>query len=423
MANFKYRALLPGGRYETGRIDAANPQEARRKLRERGLKPVEIRATERTSSRGTSGSASQTRNQIKKTNLDSLRLTRPKADKLTLNFLEKIYQLVESGLPLGDAVKSLHQRLTQPTLFAVSEELWRQLSEGATLGSAMRRRPNLFDPTIVSMIEAGEATGNLKPILKNIIDLLESRIALRKEIASGLAYPAFILIIVFFVMLFVLFYLMPRVEQMLDSMGGELSLAAQIVVWMANFSLTGGPVLLIVGAALGAGLFQWRKTPAGQLATDRFLLRIPVVRNIVMNAENSRLANLAAILLGSGVETTDALKLLEKGLKNEDIRIRFRAARFQISDGTSFSSALQDQGILEDMDADILSISENTGSLVTGFGSIYRARHNALEQQMKRLTVVISTGALLLVFVFVFLLVFGIVSSIMQLSSSVLGGS
>jgi general secretion pathway protein F len=421
MATFRYRALESGGRYETGRIDASDEADARRKIRAKGLQPVDVTGTSgNRSSGGQSNHRATPRGSVKRTNLDSLRLSRSKADKLTLAFLEKVYQLVDSGLPLGDAIKSLQQRLTHPTLFALSEELWRQLSEGATLASAMRKRPSLFDPTLVSMIEAGEATGNLKPILKNIIGLLESRIALRKEIAAGLAYPAFILGIVFFVMIFVLFYLMPRVEQMLDSMGGELSLAAKIVMGLANFSLTGGPVIIVLGVAVVTALFQWRKTEAGKLATDRFLLRTPVVRNILANAEISRFANLAAILLGSGVETTDALKLLEKGFRNEEMRLRFRNCRFQIADGASFASALQNEALLDDMDGDILGISENTGSLVQGFESIYRTRHAGLEDQMKRLTVVIATGALLLVFVFVFLLVFGIVSSIMQLSSEVL---
>lgn len=425
MPSFSYRAIQSGGRYRNGRIEASDPREARRKLRAQGLQPVSVDGADRGGSvfrrSSKAGSPEAARRELKRTDLDKVRLGRARADKLSLAFLEKVYQLVESGLPLGDAIKSLQQRLTHPTLLALAEELWRHLSEGSTLGAAMRRRPNLFDPTVVSMIEAGEATGNLKPILKNILELLESRIALRKEIASGLAYPAFILVIVFFVLLFVLFYLMPRVEGMLESMGGELTLPARIVVGLANFSLTGGPVLLVLGAAFATAVYQWRKTEGGRLATDRFLLRLPVIRRIVVNAETSRLGNLASILLGSGVETTDTLKLLERGIRNEDLRLRFRNCRSQIADGASFSRSFHDEGILEDLDADVLGISENTGSLVKGFESIHRTRRTALEQQMKRLTVVVSTGSLLVVFVFVFLLVFGIVSSIMELSGSVLG--
>ncbi|MDQ8193708.1 type II secretion system F family protein [Coraliomargarita sp. SDUM461004] len=422
MPSFNYRALASKGKYENGRIEAASSNEVRRLLRERGLNPIEISATT-TSNAPVGGNTPRTSQKtIKKIDLNKLQLSQAKSDKLSLAFLEKVYQLVESGLPLGDAVKSLNQRLTEPTLHAISEELWRDLSEGATLADAMRRRPALFDPTITSMIEAGEATGNLQPILQNIIDLLEARIQLRKEILSGLSYPAFLLVVVFFVLLFVLFYLMPKVEQMLDSMGGELSIAAKLIIGLANFSLTGGPVILVLLLVLGVVIFQWRKSTEGRLACDRALLRTPVIKSIVHNAELSRLSNLASILLESGVDTTDALKLLEKSFQNEDIRLRFKICRSLISDGASFSASFQNQNIVEDMDADVLSISENTGSLVKGFNHIYRNRHLALSEQMKRLTTVISTGALLFVFSLVALVVFGVVSSIMQLSSSVLGG-
>jgi type II secretory pathway component PulF len=423
MPSFNYRALGEKGKYTNGRIDAANAQEARRLLRERGLNPIEVTALNTTGSPAGGTPASESRPKtVKKVDLDKLQLSKAKSDKLSLAFLEKVLQLVESGLPLGDAIKSLSQRLTEPTLHAISEALWKDLSEGGTLADAMRRQPSLFDPTLASMVEAGEATGNLQPILKNIIDLLEARITLRKEILAGLAYPAFLLVLVFFVLLFVLFFLMPKVQMMLDAMGGELSLAAKIVIGFANFALTGGPVLLILGIVLGVGLVQWRKTPDGRLSTDRSLLKIPVVRSIVHNAELSRLSNLAAILLGSGVDTTDALKLLEKSVHNEDIRLRFRTCRSLISDGASFSASFQNQRIMEDMDADVLSISEKTGSLVKGFDNIYRNRHLALSEQMKRLTTVIATAALLFVFSLVALVVFGVVSSIMRLSSSVLGG-
>jgi type II secretory pathway component PulF len=421
MPSFNYRALGLKGQYENGRLDASNSQEARRLLRERGLNPVEVTAVN-TSTNTTQGQSPRTTSKaIKHVDLDKLHLSKAKADKLCLAFLEKVYQLVESGLPLGDAIKSLNQRLTEPTLHSISEELWRDLSEGATLADAMRRRPALFEPTLASMIEAGEATGNLKPILQNIIELLEAHIQLRKEILSGLSYPAFLLVVVFFVLIFVLFYLMPKVEQMLDSMGGELSLAAKIIVGLANFSLSGGPVILILALIAGVSLFQWRKTPSGKLSFDRISLRTPVIKDIVHNAELSRLSNLASILMGSGVDTTDALKLLERSFQNEDMRLRFRTCRSLISDGASFSASFQNQNIVEDMDADVLSISENTGSLVKGFRHIYRNRHIALSEQMKRLTAVITTGALLFVFAIISLVVFGVVSSIMQLSSSVLG--
>lgn len=422
MSNFVYRALRPGGKSVTGRIDAGSQQEAREKLRETGLNPIEVTMASTSAPTLVRARQESAGGRKKAVDLDQLRLSRAKADALSLAFLEKLHQLLDNGLPLGDAVKSLHQRLTDPTLHAVAGALWKDLSEGATLAVAMGKRPALFDTTLASMVEAGEATGNLEPILANIVQLIRSRITLRKNIMAGLSYPAFILVVVFFVLLFVLFYLMPRVQEMLDSMGGDLSLAAKAVVFFASSTLTLGPFALFGCGIVALAVYQWRKAPEGRLATDQLLLRIPAVREVILDSELSRLSNLAAILLGSGVDTVDALKLLEKTFKNEDLRGRFRACRALINDGASFSDALQTYGILVNTDADVLAISENTGSLVKGFRSIYQNRYESLENEMKRLTVLTSTVSLLFVFVLVFLLVFGVVSSIMQLSNSVLGG-
>lgn len=350
-------------------------------------------------------------------------LSRGKADKVSLQFLTKLQQLVSSGLPLGDAIKAMANRISEPKLKGLAHAVWKGLSEGGTLSSAMRSQGRIFDPSLAAMVEAGEATGNLKPILSNINELLEARIRMRKEIAAGLSYPAFILFIVVMVLLFVLFYLMPRVENMMDSMGGELTLSAKLVMTFAEWSLFLGPIAIVVGLLAAIGIQQWRRYPEGQSATDNWLLRIPVVRDITLNAELGRLSNLAAILISSGVDTTDALRLMERGIRNSEIQRRFRASRALISDGASFSASFQRNELLSDMDLDILSISENTGNLATGFSSIHHNRHEMLREQMKRLTVVISTGALLFVFALVFLLVFGIVSSILQLSQSVLAGT
>jgi len=222
-------------------------------------------------------------------------------------------------------------------------------------------------------------------------------------------------------MIFVLFYLMPNVKTMMDSMGGELTLPTRLVMAFARFSLTGGPFVLGAVGAAALLIRQWRQGDAGRLATDRWLLRLPVVRSIALNAELCRLCNLAAVLLGSGVDTTDALRLIERAVQNRHLRGLVSASRTLINDGASFASALRHQGVMPDMDLDILGISEDSGDVVSGFRSIYRSRDEELREQMKRLTVWISTGALFLVFGLVFLLVFGIVSSILQLSRSVLG--
>lgn len=422
MPRFFYRAVNAGGHSTSGAVEAADAAAVRKKLRIDGLTPVDVRPANPTEfAHSSSREKSKSVSSAEMEKFTKAQISAGEANKIALELFTRVHQLVDNGMPLGDAVKALGQRLTVPRQKALCTGLWQELSKGANMADAMRRFPKIFDPTTIAMIEAGEATGNLAPILANLIEMLETRREMRKEILSGLAYPAFILVVVFFVMIFVLFYLMPNMKTMLDSMGGELSLPTRIVMGFARFSLTGGPFIL--GALAGTGLLirQWRKSESGRLATDRWMLQIPIVKGIALNAELCRMCNLTAVLLDSGVDTTDALRLIERALQNRYLRGLFSSSRTLISDGASFANALRHNKVMPDMDLDILSISEDAGDLVAGFRSVYKSRNEELRDQMKRMTVWISTVALFFVFALVFLLVFGIVSSILQLSSSVLG--
>ncbi|MEA2067562.1 MAG: type II secretion system F family protein, partial [Verrucomicrobiota bacterium] len=392
MPRFYYRAVTAQGQSSTGATEAADAAAVRKKLRAEGLTPVDVRPANPSEPAHHAGrEKSKPVSSAERDKLNSAQISGSEADRISLAFFAKLYQLIENGMPLGDAVKALSQRLTVPRLKALCSGLWQELSRGSTMGLAMRRFPRIFDATTIAMIEAGEATGNLGSILANMIEMLETRRAMRKEILSGLSYPSFILGVVFFVMVFFLFYLMPNIQTMMDSMGGELTLPTRIVMAFAHFSLTGGPFVL--GALGGVALIirQWRRSESGRLATDRWLLQMPVVRSIALNAELCRLCNLSAVLLGSGVDTTDALRLIERAIQNRHLRGLFSSSRSLISDGASFANALRHNRVMPDMDLDILSISEDAGDLVAGFRSVYKARNEELREQMKRLTMWIST--------------------------------
>lgn len=344
------------------------------------------------------------------------------AEKYSLAFITKLQQLLVSGMPLGDAVKALNARVKEPHMRYISGGIWKELSEGASLAAAMARMPKVFEPTIVHMVEAGEATGNLKPILHNLTELLENRIAMRKRILSSLAYPFFIVFVAFGVLAFFLFYLLPRIQGMMDSMGGQMTLPARMLIGFSELSFTYGPILLGVLAIAAVGVYQWRRNPEGRYVTDRWLLRIPILGQVFRNAEVCRMTNMLAVLLGSGVTATESMRLVEKTLVNSDFQSRFRTARTLVNDGSSFSNAFVRCELLEDMDMDILSISENTGNITDGLLSIYKQRNEEITEKTQLLTAIVATGALLFVFSLVALIVLGIVTSILQLSQTVLGG-
>ncbi len=425
MPTFAYKGFASGGKSASGVIDAPDRKGAVRKLRAQGVSATDLKQK---AAGGRAAKAerlpaeeSPTAPVTNSSSSGLAALFRPKSGKkLALPMFRKLLQLHSSGMPIGDAMHLMSQRMTDPAMKTLSEDLYRDLSEGRTLAVAMRSRPEIFDEVQAHLIEAGEATGNLKPILENIISSLEAGARLKKEVQQALAYPIFTSTDAQGVIGLFLFYLLPQIQTMMTQMGGELNLATKIMVGFAEFALKQGPFIL--GGLLFAtfAILQWRKSDKGRLETDRWLLHLPLIKDLAYNTDLSRLTNVVSILLGNGVNTTETLRLSSAVLRNQVLLGRFQAARTLINDGAPFSVAMQRHGLLPDVDIDILGIGESVGSLVDSFDEIYRTRSTELTAKLKFSTGLISGLALAFAFTLVFVLVLGIVLSILGASQTML---
>lgn len=342
--------------------------------------------------------------------------------KIALPFLKRLFQLHGAGLPLGDTLKILQTRLQDPKLKDLSVVLWRELSEGKSLGAALKNYPNIFGDDIVCPIEAAEATGNLAPVLKEIIRLLTEREQLKKKVIAGMAYPMLVSFVAIGVVAFFLFFLLPRIESMLTAMGGELTLPAKILIGFSNGLLYGLPVVLLSLIVSYIAIGHWRKKSAqGLLKLDTFMLKIPLVGNILRYIEICRVSNLLATLLESGVNLTEAMRLTERSIHNAFFRQQYQEARGKINDGVALTVAFKrkSMSLFTDLALDILMVGESVGNIQSSFKEVYSLHNQELDERFNKLTNGITSCALGFAFFMVSILALGIVSSIMQFSSSV----
>ncbi|WP_309397423.1 type II secretion system F family protein [Cerasicoccus maritimus] len=427
MPTFSYKGIDSGGATVTGVVEAVDRKQALRKIRAGKVRPLDVKQGKgkvgRTKAKPVKADAEDAENfTASSSDKKSRRLfARNKPSrKLALPFFRKLYQLHKSGMPIGDAMQIMSTRMGDPALKVLSNVVYRDLSEGRTLASSMRGNPEYFEPTMSFLIEAGEATGNVRPILENIIDHLERKAALQKEVQGAMAYPIMICLVAMGVVALFLFYLMPRIQSMLDSMGGELNMAARIMIGAADFALLQGPFILVALAIVALSIFQWRKTDKGRLATDAWALKLPIISGLYYNADICRVSNILYVLLSNGVNTTESLRLAENTLQNKVLVGKYVAARTMVNDGAPFSAAFKRYGLLPDMDQDILSIGENTGSLAPSFNEIYNTHAEELSGRLNVLTKLIAGVALGFAFTLVFVLTLAIVMSILNMTQSIM---
>jgi type II secretory pathway component PulF len=423
MAVFNYKAREKDGTIVSGTIEASERRLAMQRLQAQGLSPVTLKegATGPPSAfakLGERARALRSSRNAKAGDENSQKQRGTKREGVGLLVLKRLMELHSSGLPVGDSIRILSQRLSDKEQGAIAQMLWRDLSEGSTLAGAMSRQARYFPSSISYVIEAGEATGNLAPILRKVIEYLEEKQGIRKKMIASMVYPAFICTIAIAVVILFMTVLLPQIEGMLDRLGGEMTWSARILIDGSSFIAQIGPFLLL-GLIIGIiGFRQWRSTVPGLGRTDSWLLKLPLLGKIFYFSDLFQVGNLISTLLESGINTSETLRLTERTVKNTKLRERFNTARGQVNEGLSIAQAFQRNQFMPDLAVDILTVGENTGNLAHSMNEITKGFRNELTARLTKLTTLVSTGALICAFILVALIAMGIVTSVFQVSRS-----
>jgi type II secretory pathway component PulF len=419
MARFSYVSIDLKGKTLSGEISATDLKDARVKIKQKGLTPLQIKPLGGPGREKEKSKPSKPFRSKEKILSETKKGVRGKGEKIGLEFLKRLLELHSSGMPVADAVKLLNQRLSDPGQKEIAGVLWKELAEGKTLSRAMRNLPQYFSESSSFVIEAGEATGNVSPILKKIISHLEEKREIRSKVLGSMAYPLFVGLVAFGVVLFFLFFLLPQIEEMLASLGGELNLMAKVLISGSNWVLAVGPFVLIAMLISSGAIIQWKKTEKGGMAFDQAMLKLPLFGNIFYLSEMFQLASLLSTLIWSGIGLTENLRLCEKTIRNKHIRSRFRSARALVNEGKSLPDALRKFKLMPLMQLDILEVGERTGNLGNSMEDSSKSFREQLTKKIKTMTTLVSGGALGFAFSLVALVAISIVSSIFQVSKSI----
>lgn len=413
---FRYTARDGRGRSVQGVLEAPSRQEALRRLARQRLSPVAVReagsAPALAADPGKSGVASAGAAPA----AGEGRFTPRRRFQLPL--LSALGELVQAGVSVGDAVRLLSQRLRDPGSRALAARMWTDISEGRSVAGAMRMQPRVFEDFVVHLVEAGEATGNLKEILPRLTEHLEARREIHSKIASAVAYPLFLILVSGGVILFFLYFLLPRIMTLFESLRGELPAATKALVAGSQFLLQWGPMIAGVVIAVVVLFLSWRATAAGRLATDGALLRVPFLGPFLAGGDVLQGCQTLAVLLANGVTTLDALRLAENSLTNRRLRVAFGEARARVAEGTSLSQALAGTGQFPGLVLDMLAIGEQTGNLVPSLRTISANLQRRQQRDTQAFLGTFSTAVLMATFGLVGFIAYAIVQAVFGLSSS-----
>lgn len=416
MPIFKYSARDAYGVSTRGEIDAASRKLALRRLNAQRLRPISVTESGSASKEGGRGSSFSSLFSVGRGGAAG------KLDaKVTLPFLTALKELLACGVQAGDALQLMSSRLNDPSQKKLATELWDDVRQGRSLSEACRKQTAVFEDSMVSLIEAGEATGNLNNVLGRLVANLEETKVIKGKLSSALAYPSFLMVVAFGLVLLFLFFLLPQIEGLLASLGGDLPMSTKLLIGLADFALKYG-WLATLGAVFGVvAILSWRKTAKGRVRFDEIIIGIPIMGPFLRDVQVLRLVQVLSLLLENGITMVQSLQMSERSLSNHAMRERFVEARGKVTEGSSLSGAFKGTGYLDGMALDIFTVGENTGNVVPGLKQLSRQYSERVDKAIKSFIGVVSIGVLIFVFLFVGLVALGIISAVFELSGSLSG--
>ncbi|MDH4043023.1 MAG: type II secretion system F family protein, partial [Gemmatimonadota bacterium] len=271
--------------------------------------------------------------------------------------------MINSGLPLVQALDILAQQTENKALADVTRQVVYDVESGHTLADALSKHPRAFTALFVNMVAAGEAGGILDTILLRLAVFLEKNDAIVRKVKGAMIYPAVIFSVAIIAVVVLLIFVIPTFQSMFASVNMELPLPTKIVIGMSDF-LQNFWWALILGLAASAFLIQrYYATEGGKLVIDRLMLRAPVLGDLLRKSAVSRFTRTLGTLISSGVAILDGLEITARTAGNRVIHDAVMESRGSIAGGETIAQPLAKSGVFPPMVTSMIAVGEATGGL------------------------------------------------------------
>ncbi len=278
-------------------------------------------------------------------------------------FTRQFSTMINSGLPLVQALDILARQSENPALQNVTKQVVFDVESGNTVADALRKHPKAFSDLYVNMVAAGEAGGILDTILMRLATFMEKNDALVRKVKGAMIYPGVIMGVAASAIVVLLIFVIPTFQDMFASVGLALPLPTRIVIGMSEF-LQGFWWAVIGGIAGSVVMLQrYYATQNGQLVIDRILLQLPVLGDVLRKSSVSRFTRTLGTLVSSGVSILDGLEITAKTSGNRVIQDAIMASRASIAGGDTIASPLEKSKVFPPMVISMIAVGEQTGGL------------------------------------------------------------
>lgn len=404
MAIFKIQATTKEGETYEETLDVADKFAAYREVRERGDTIVSVKEA-RAGGGFSLASISRLLNTVSMD--EKVMLTR------------NLSAMLDAGLTTARALDVIERQSKNPRLKDIVSRIAADVRKGDQLSAALAAHKGVFSSLLISMVRAGEESGQLSQSLRMVSEQMESSNNLSKKIRGAMMYPSIVLIAMVGIGILMLIYVVPTLTQTFEELGTELPPTTQAIIAASRF-LTEHTVLSLLFIGFVVALFAYAlKTARGKKALDFVLLRVPVIGGLVMEINSARTARTLSSLLSAGVDMILAISITRDVVQNAYYKNVLVEAEGVVSQGGNLSEVfLKYPRLYPPLVSEMMAVGEETGRLSGMLEETAKFYEASVERQTKDLSTIIEPFLMICIGAFVGFFALSMIAPIYSLSDS-----
>lgn len=280
-------------------------------------------------------------------------------------FSRQLSTLINAGLPLLQALRSVNNQTTSKPLKVVLNQIISDVEGGATLSTSLSKHPRVFNQVYVSLIAAGETSGTLDKALERLAIQQEKDADLASKVRGALTYPAIVLLVMIAVVGFMIVKVLPQVKNIYNGLpgGAELPLITRILLAVSDFTIHFWWVVILVLVVLIFFTTRWARTGPGKQVIDKLKMSMPPLGNLFMKVYMARFTRTGATLVASGVPLLQMLQITGNAINNVHVQSALTKASEKVRGGKSLADSLTNDPNFLPLVPNMLKIGEQSGAM------------------------------------------------------------
>ena len=388
---FVYQARTEEGRSRSGTVEAATPEAAVALLQRYGLYVTSL----------------------KKEKVPFwkkfLVFQEIKRKELVL-FFRQLAVMFQSGVPPVEAFHTLANQIKKPSFKEKISQIAEEIESGTPFSQALTLYPNIFSTFVVNMIKSGEKVGRLPETLNYLADYLEREYHFRSRIIGALTYPALVVIVFILILIGMIFFVMPQLIDILQSVAEELPPITKVTIAVTEFLRSYGIIILGGIVLIAIFLYSYYKTEKGKKFFDRLFLKVPVLKTLLKKIYLARLGENLSTLIAGGLPIIEALEITADVIGNSVYREVILKTKDEVKKGEPISYVFQQHPeVISPFFTQLTIVGEKTGKLDSILKNIVVFYQKEVERDLEAFLSILEP----LIIIMLGVLVGGLVASIL----------